>query len=153
MPDDIRADSKVTNGKILALSCSCDVFMRLHCYLFLHIPTLQVGLQYQTVHLYPFQLHSLSISLFASLIAPFGGFFASGFKRAFKIKVSIADIDQCVSTLLMRVVKQIELRRKSIRLQNLRLHSAEVNCINVAANKRSHSFFCVLVRFVITTFF
>ena len=27
------------------------------------------------------------LSLFASLIAPFGGFFASGFKRAIKIKV------------------------------------------------------------------
>lgn len=32
------------------------------------------------------QLHSLVMALFASLIAPFGGFFASGFKRSFKIK-------------------------------------------------------------------
>lgn len=39
-----------------------------------------------TVHLYPVQLHSVALSIFASLIAPFGGFFASGFKRAFKIK-------------------------------------------------------------------
>jgi len=31
-------------------------------------------------------IHTLWLSLFASLIAPFGGFFASGFKRAFKIK-------------------------------------------------------------------
>ena len=31
-------------------------------------------------------LHSISMSLFASVIGPFGGFFASGFKRAFKIK-------------------------------------------------------------------
>lgn len=31
-------------------------------------------------------LHAVSMSLFSSLIAPFGGFFASGFKRAFKIK-------------------------------------------------------------------
>ncbi|VDP39810.1 unnamed protein product [Soboliphyme baturini] len=30
--------------------------------------------------------HTLVMSLFASLIGPFGGFFASGFKRAFKIK-------------------------------------------------------------------
>ena len=45
-------------------------------------------MQLETIHLYPFQWHSLSISLFASVIAPFGGFFASGFKRAFKIKVS-----------------------------------------------------------------
>jgi phosphatidate cytidylyltransferase len=32
------------------------------------------------------QLHSLVIALFSSLIAPFGGFFGSGLKRAFKIK-------------------------------------------------------------------
>lgn len=35
----------------------------------------------------PVQWHALCIGLFASIIAPFGGFFASGFKRAFKIKV------------------------------------------------------------------
>mmetsp|Transcript_9543 Transcript_9543/g.12464 ORF Transcript_9543/g.12464 Transcript_9543/m.12464 type:complete len:178 (+) Transcript_9543:157-690(+) len=34
----------------------------------------------------PMDIHTLWLSLFASLIAPFGGFFASGFKRAFKIK-------------------------------------------------------------------
>lgn len=33
------------------------------------------------------QFHSIVLSLFSSLIAPFGGFFASGFKRAFKVKV------------------------------------------------------------------
>ncbi|XP_064458519.1 phosphatidate cytidylyltransferase, photoreceptor-specific-like [Ornithodoros turicata] len=38
------------------------------------------------VTMYPFVLHSLSFSLFSSIIGPFGGFFASGFKRAFKIK-------------------------------------------------------------------
>ncbi|XP_076455134.1 phosphatidate cytidylyltransferase, photoreceptor-specific-like [Babylonia areolata] len=38
------------------------------------------------VWMYPFVLHSVSMSIFASLIGPFGGFFASGFKRAFKIK-------------------------------------------------------------------
>lgn len=37
--------------------------------------------------MYPFQIHSIALSTFASLIGPFGGFFASGFKRAFKIKV------------------------------------------------------------------
>ena len=41
-----------------------------------------------SIHLYPAQLHSFPLSVFASLIAPFGGFFASGFKRAFNIKVS-----------------------------------------------------------------
>lgn len=42
----------------------------------------------KTVNLYPFQIHSIFLSSFASLIGPFGGFFASGFKRAFKIKVT-----------------------------------------------------------------
>ncbi|XP_015472442.1 phosphatidate cytidylyltransferase 2-like [Parus major] len=36
--------------------------------------------------MFPFQIHSIALSTFASLIGPFGGFFASGFKRAFKIK-------------------------------------------------------------------
>lgn len=39
-----------------------------------------------SIHLYPAQLHSIPLSVFASLIAPFGGFFASGFKRANNIK-------------------------------------------------------------------
>ncbi|KAF2245685.1 phosphatidate cytidylyltransferase [Trematosphaeria pertusa] len=34
----------------------------------------------------PVQLHVLVLASFASLIAPFGGFFASGLKRTFKIK-------------------------------------------------------------------
>ncbi|PKA64780.1 Phosphatidate cytidylyltransferase [Apostasia shenzhenica] len=34
----------------------------------------------------PVQWHALAFGLFASIIAPFGGFFASGFKRAFKLK-------------------------------------------------------------------
>ncbi|KNE67458.1 hypothetical protein AMAG_11920 [Allomyces macrogynus ATCC 38327] len=40
----------------------------------------------KTVHIAPLQFHALVMSLFASSIAPFGGFFASGVKRAFKIK-------------------------------------------------------------------
>jgi len=40
----------------------------------------------QTVSVAPIQLHALVLSMFASSIAPFGGFFASGFKRAFNIK-------------------------------------------------------------------
>ncbi|KAJ2599432.1 phosphatidate cytidylyltransferase [Coemansia sp. RSA 1722] len=39
-----------------------------------------------SVTIRPVQFHSLVISAFASLIAPFGGFFASGVKRAFNIK-------------------------------------------------------------------
>lgn len=38
------------------------------------------------VSILPVQTHALVFGLFASIIAPFGGFFASGFKRAFKIK-------------------------------------------------------------------
>jgi len=38
------------------------------------------------IFVHPFQKHALFLSIFASTIGPFGGFFASGFKRAFKIK-------------------------------------------------------------------
>lgn len=38
------------------------------------------------IPVFPVQWHALCLGLFASIIAPFGGFFASGFKRAFKIK-------------------------------------------------------------------
>jgi hypothetical protein len=41
------------------------------------------------VAIMPVQWHALALGLFASIIAPFGGFFASGFKRAFKFKVLI----------------------------------------------------------------
>ena len=34
----------------------------------------------------PFQFHALMFAAFASIVGPFGGFFASGFKRAFGIK-------------------------------------------------------------------
>ena len=34
----------------------------------------------------PVQCHASLIALFAALIAPFGGFFASGLKRALKLK-------------------------------------------------------------------
>lgn len=34
----------------------------------------------------PFQIHCMVLGTFAGLVAPFGGFFASGFKRAFGIK-------------------------------------------------------------------
>jgi len=34
----------------------------------------------------PAQYHAIALAVFASLIAPFGGFFASGLKRAFKLK-------------------------------------------------------------------
>lgn len=42
---------------------------------------------WKEISVLPVQWHALCLGLFASIIAPFGGFFASGFKRAFKIKV------------------------------------------------------------------
>jgi phosphatidate cytidylyltransferase len=45
-----------------------------------------VGREIPSIPYAPFQIHSLIMAAFASLVAPFGGFFASGFKRAFDIK-------------------------------------------------------------------
>ncbi|CAG9859250.1 unnamed protein product [Phyllotreta striolata] len=39
-----------------------------------------------SLNYYPFMKHSLYLSIFASIIAPFGGFCASGFKRAVNVK-------------------------------------------------------------------
>ncbi|UYV83082.1 CdsA [Cordylochernes scorpioides] len=70
-------------------------FLQILCSVLCHVtPVLQLTipcglLQFrlpESVTLYPFVLHSLSLSLFSSIIGPFGGFFASGFKRAFKVK-------------------------------------------------------------------
>jgi phosphatidate cytidylyltransferase len=38
------------------------------------------------------QIHALILATFASIIGPFGGFFASGLKRSIKIKVIVAII-------------------------------------------------------------
>ncbi|KAI8904450.1 phosphatidate cytidylyltransferase [Gorgonomyces haynaldii] len=62
-------------------------FIRLLTQLLSLVPYLGIQpLVMRTIQLYPLQLHSLVLAAFASLIAPFGGFFASGVKRAFKIK-------------------------------------------------------------------
>ncbi|KAG6857681.1 hypothetical protein H0H87_004097 [Tephrocybe sp. NHM501043] len=45
-----------------------------------------LGRTISTIPYAPYQYHLLLLSFFASLVAPFGGFFASGFKRAFNIK-------------------------------------------------------------------
>jgi len=47
---------------------------------------LQRQLLGQSQPLLRIQLHGLALGAFASLVAPFGGFFASGIKRAYKIK-------------------------------------------------------------------
>ncbi|OLL21664.1 putative phosphatidate cytidylyltransferase [Neolecta irregularis DAH-3] len=43
-------------------------------------------LPFNTFNMAPIQFHEVVMATFASLIAPFGGFFASGLKRAFQIK-------------------------------------------------------------------
>lgn len=52
------------------------------------IDSFQLGIG-KTISVFPFIWHSIALSLFSSIIGPFGGFFASGFKRAFKIKVHL----------------------------------------------------------------
>ncbi|MEW5301763.1 MAG: hypothetical protein WDW36_004601 [Sanguina aurantia] len=47
---------------------------------------LQAPLALLRLHVAPMQVHAMVLAMFAALIAPFGGFFASGFKRALKIK-------------------------------------------------------------------
>lgn len=60
------------------------VFIIKELSLFIHY--IQLHKQITTVWIAPVQLHALVMACFASLIAPFGGFFASGVKRAFNVK-------------------------------------------------------------------
>jgi len=46
----------------------------------------KVGIHYSKITVMPVQLHAIAFGVFSSIIAPFGGFLASGFKRAFDIK-------------------------------------------------------------------
>ena len=51
------------------------------------LPFVPVGVPIpRTFNIMPVQFHVFILGTFASLIAPFGGFFASGLKRTFKIK-------------------------------------------------------------------
>ncbi|XP_060516518.1 phosphatidate cytidylyltransferase, photoreceptor-specific [Cylas formicarius] len=71
----------------MTMECEPGVLFRLQLYtLPSWLDWLKILGMSNTVYLYPFMLHSLALSLFSSVIGPFGGFFASGFKRAFKIK-------------------------------------------------------------------
>ncbi|PZC79704.1 hypothetical protein B5X24_HaOG216012 [Helicoverpa armigera] len=71
----------------MTMDCEPSLLFRLHEYTppqFVQ-PVMKVfGLE--KLNIYPFMIHSLCLSTFSSVIGPFGGFFASGFKRAFKIK-------------------------------------------------------------------
>ncbi|KAF3775673.1 Phosphatidate cytidylyltransferase 2 [Nymphaea thermarum] len=53
---------------------------------FMHLLVIVPLFPWKEITVLPVQWHALALGLFASSIAPFGGFFASGFKRAFKIK-------------------------------------------------------------------
>lgn len=71
---DLRASSPRTTS--FHFSCSCADAL----------PRIQTGKHFDAIPYAPFQLHSIVLAAFASLVAPFGGFFASGFKRAAGIK-------------------------------------------------------------------
>ena len=49
------------------------------------VNTVTLG-HWSSIAVCPVQYHALVLAAFASLVAPFGGFFASGLKRAFKLK-------------------------------------------------------------------
>jgi phosphatidate cytidylyltransferase len=57
-----------------------------HTYRLPHFFFLPQDVQNLTFTVAPIQFHALILATFASLIAPFGGFFASGLKRTFNIK-------------------------------------------------------------------
>lgn len=73
-----------------SLTCAANPLFELRAYKIPRLLTAFLRLilrsRIKDIHAYPVQWHSLAFSIFASLIAPFGGFFASGFKRAFKVK-------------------------------------------------------------------
>jgi phosphatidate cytidylyltransferase len=56
------------------------------CTCTLHLTSVLACMQ---IAILPVALHAFVLSIFSSLVAPFGGFFASGVKRAFKIKVRV----------------------------------------------------------------
>ncbi|ODV63859.1 phosphatidate cytidylyltransferase [Ascoidea rubescens DSM 1968] len=49
-------------------------------------PMIAEALHYYSITIKPIYFHAIVLATFASLIAPFGGFFCSGLKRAFKVK-------------------------------------------------------------------
>ncbi|KAA8913320.1 cytidylyltransferase family-domain-containing protein [Sphaerosporella brunnea] len=65
------------------LECTPNPVFLKHTY---NIPFFLQPVLGRTVDIEPMQFHILAMATFASLVAPFGGFFASGLKRTFKIK-------------------------------------------------------------------
>eukprot|EP00461_Guttulinopsis_vulgaris_P001133 UN01133 len=64
-------------------TCAADPFFALEKVV---LPFVVPVLGWDHIYVAPAQMHTIYMSIFASLIGPFGGFFASGFKRAFAIK-------------------------------------------------------------------
>lgn len=73
------------------------------CFCFHYCFSLQFP--WKEIQVLPVQWHALCLGLFASIIAPFGGFFASGFKRAFKIKVNLLTSHVSLSNLIKQISK------------------------------------------------
>ncbi|KAA3467437.1 phosphatidate cytidylyltransferase 1-like [Gossypium australe] len=83
-------------------------------------------LPWTEIAILPVQWHALWLGLFASIIAPFGGFFASGFKRAFKIKMVMAVFayiyhqsfvvpqDYTVETIMSEILSSLTLEEQQI---------------------------------------
>jgi phosphatidate cytidylyltransferase len=68
---------------LTGLECTPNPVFLKHTY---NVPFVLQPLIGSTVDIEPMQFHILAMATFASLVAPFGGFFASGLKRTFKIK-------------------------------------------------------------------
>ena len=72
-------------GSVGNANCEIDaIFLPAHAIAFPSFVASVTG--WSGLTLTPMQLHAIVFAAFSSLIAPFGGFFASGLKRAFKLK-------------------------------------------------------------------
>ena len=83
----------ILNRLIFYQDLGANIFTGLHCTpnpVFIPqpytLPSFLFSIYPHTFHIAPMQFHILVFATFASLIAPFGGFFASGLKRTFKVK-------------------------------------------------------------------
>ena len=94
----------------------------------------------------PMQFHTLALATFASLIAPFGGFFASGLKRTFKIKDfgqsipghgGMTDRMDCPKSLILNVRLRPEAKKPpNGAISDAKVASASVwNCIGATENE------------------
>lgn len=68
------------------LNCTPNPVFIPHIYRLPMIPAYLSPYLPTTITVSPMQFHIMAMATFASLIAPFGGFFASGLKRTFNIK-------------------------------------------------------------------